>query len=60
MKSLYPLIESIDISDTENIDTVYAQIKFYTPILSLSNQNNTWVIWDNQAYIVENIDAIQE
>lgn len=60
IKEAYPLVQDIDVSNTEQIGVVYADVTFVEPKLSVSNQKNLRVVRDNNTYLVDQVDSIQE
>lgn len=57
--SRYEIIESLDVSKTDEEWTVFVDISFHQPLLWFSNSNKSWIVWGNTTYPINDWDTIQ-
>jgi len=60
IKNQFPLIDTIQVAQTDQNNTVYVEIQYHEPELIITDQTSTWLAYKNQTYLIKPADTIQE
>ncbi len=60
IKTEFPIIEKLQMAQTENSHHVAINIIYHQPLISFHNKNRSWVSWENKVYSVQSWDQLLE